>query len=122
MDIGVTLLMAGSAVGVVVAAVFGLQSWQEQRPIPQTIDWPPSLEELITARAEQMAEQAAIEQAGKRHRHDIHCAKCGRFAKVVPGLPGVGDCRYHGMTIRVSNAKSVTLDLRILQPSGKINS
>jgi len=101
MDIGAVLLMAGAGAAVIVSAVLGLGVYKHDHPGPP-IEWPPSWEQILEEKAE-AALQLHVEQRAS-HKHNIHCAKCGRFAKVVQGMPGAGDCKYHGLTIRVRYA------------------
>jgi hypothetical protein len=36
-------------------------------------------------------------------RHNVHCPDCGRFSRQAEGWPpGVSDCRYHGIRLRVN--------------------
>lgn len=85
------------------------------RPLPATIDWPPTWAEICAergtdevpehrARVEILSEWREQEHATevKRHRHNVHCPCCGRFARAVPGMPGVSDCVVHGKAVRAT--------------------
>lgn len=100
--------------GVALLAALCLGIWQlapHEKQVPSTIDWPPTWEEIRAERG--IIEQRHVEEPPavtgewalpvpvKNHRHNLHCAKCGRFAKVVPGWPGVSECKHHGLTARL---------------------
>ena len=95
--------LALCALGLAAAVVGGMFQLRVRREQHTPIEWPPTWAEILAKREEVSKELALIApEKPVRHRHNIHCATCGRFAKVVPELPGAGFCRYHGLTARIS--------------------
>lgn len=82
-------LALGLALLEAVVASVALGITTPRREPPWTIEWPPTYAELLASGQIKL----------KRKRHNLHCGHCGRFAKKTP-LVGVGECRYHGLTVR----------------------
>lgn len=75
--------------------------------------------ELETGHFEVALETGPIVVIGPmpRKRHNLHCAKCGRFARAVPDMPGVTYCQHHGMTTRLVFIPDTVAELDLVYPS-----
>lgn len=46
------------------------------------------------------------------YRHNIHCPKCGWFARQAEGWPpGVADCKAHGISLRTTHALTGPIEI-----------
>lgn len=71
------------------------------------IEWPKTWAEILAEREPERGHLASVTvlgewRAAEPHHRTLHCAHCGRFARIVAELPGVADCADHGMTARIT--------------------
>lgn len=75
--------------------------------------------ELPTGHFEPILETGPIVVIGpqRKPRHNLHCSKCGRFARAVEGMPGVTHCLHHGMTTRLVFIPDTVEEMDLVYPS-----
>lgn len=110
-ELEVILALTGMGValaGLLVAALVGgwvlrgltMARRAARRAAEQTIDWPPTWEQIL---ADNGGVPPLVSHKRQRrmspNHHRLRCGVCGRFAARVEELPGVGQCRQHGMTM-----------------------
>lgn len=56
--------------------------------------------QIIQSTLEQALDDQLYLEPPHRNRHNIHCPKCGRFAKRVLDHDDITDCKVHGVQVR----------------------
>lgn len=109
--------MGVAAVGAIVGALVGGWSLRQRYAArrlarlraQKTIEWPPTWQEILE---ENGGVPPLVSRKRKRrlspNHHNIRCAVCGRFAARVEAIPGVGQCRVHGMSMTTPIATMTT--------------
>lgn len=100
--------MGVAAVGGFLSAIVGLRVAAERYAARrlaelrsrQTIDWPQTWDEILADNGgvPPLRSHKSRSRLSPNH-HRLRCGVCGRFAARVQELPGVGQCRVHGMSM-----------------------